>query len=223
MRLAIYGGSFNPIHCGHLAVADSALELGYDKILFVPTFIPPHKQLAASVSPSSRLAMLEAAIAGNPSFEIEPCEIQRGGISYTIDTVRFLKEKYRGVLKGKIGLIMGQEIAAEFDKWKNADEVAAFCEIIIANRRQLGDAQLSSTGSNKPRGNFLGGVDATGHFMSVKKGEFKWEYKDLKNLILSFSSTDVRNRIAQGKSWRYLVPPAVYDYIVANRLYGCKQ
>ena len=223
MKLAIYGGSFNPIHNGHLMVAETALDLGYDKVLFVPTFIPPHKQLAASVSPSSRLAMLEAAIAGNPSFEIEPCEIQRGGISYTIDTVRFLKEKYRGVLKGKIGLIMGQEIAAEFDKWKNADEVAGFCEIIIANRQQLGDAHLSKPGSNKPRGNFLGGVDAHGHFLSVNKGEFKWEYTDLKNLILSFSSTDVRNRIAQGKSWRYLVPPAVYDYIVANRLYGYKQ
>ncbi len=204
-------------------VADSALELGYDKLLFVPTFIPPHKQLAASVSPSSRLAMLEAAISGNPKFEIEPCEIQRGGISYTIDTVRFLKEKYRGVLKGKIGLVMGQEIAAEFEKWKNAEEVAAFCDIIIAKRQRLGDRRASSHGMNKPRGDYVGGIDAQGQFMDVNEKKFKWERVEMDNLILSFSSTDVRNRIAQGKSWRYLVPPAVYDYIVANRLYGSKQ
>ncbi len=223
MRLAIYGGSFNPVHCGHLAVADTALELGYDKILFVPTFIPPHKQLSGSVSPSSRLAMLEAAIAGNPKFEIEPCEIQRGGISYTIDTVRFLKEKYRGDLRGKIGLIIGQEIAAEFGKWKNSDEVAAFCDIIIANRKNFGDRRQACSATNKPRGDFVGGVDAQGHFMDIDESKFKWGHVELKNLILSFSSTDVRNRIAQGKSWRYLVPPAVYDYIVANRLYGYKQ
>lgn len=222
MKLAVYGGSFNPIHCGHLMVADAALELGYDKVLFVPTFIPPHKQLTASVSPASRLAMLEAAISGNPKFEIEPCEIQRGGISYTVDTVRFLKEKYRAVLKGKIGLIMGQEIAAEFGKWKSPDEIAAFCDILIARRLNIGDRRNPGHSLNKPRGDYLGGVDEHGQFMQVSKENFKWDHADLNNLILSFSSTDVRSRIAQGKSWRYLVPPAVYDYIVANRLYGYK-
>ncbi len=224
MKLAIYGGSFNPIHNGHLMVADSALDLGYDKILFVPTFIPPHKQLMGSVSPSSRLAMIEAAIAGNPKFEIEPCEIQRGGISYTIDTVRFLKEKYRGSVSGKIGLILGQEIAAEFGKWKNPDDVAAFCDIIIATRQNFDDRRRSSIfAANKPRGDYLGGVDATGQFLGIDKKTFKWDFVELKNIILPFSSTDIRNRIDQGKSWRYLVPPAVYDYIVSNKLYGCKE
>lgn len=225
MRLAIYGGSFNPVHCGHLMVAETALDLGYDKILFVPTFIPPHKQLAGSVSPSSRLAMLEAAIAGNPKFEIEPCEIQRGGISYTIDTVKFLKEKYRGAISGKIGLILGQEIAAEFGKWKSPDEVAGFCDIIIATRLNLsGDSRrLGGIFANKPRGDYVGGVDASGQFMGIDREQFKWDFVELKNLVLPFSSTDVRNRIAQGKSWRYLVPASVHDYIVSNKLYGCKE
>ncbi|MBO7123166.1 MAG: nicotinate (nicotinamide) nucleotide adenylyltransferase [Treponema sp.] len=222
MKLAIYGGSFNPVHYGHLAVADEALSLGYDKILFVPTFISPHKQLSASVSPTSRLAMLEAAIKDNPKFEIEPCEIQRGGVSYTIDTVRFLLDKYRGRLKGKIGLLMGQEIASEFHKWKEVEQLAAFCDLIIATRQNLGDKR-TALGAAKPRGDYVGGVDASGQFMGVDKSRFVWPYTELKNVIVPISSTEIRSRIAQGKSWRYLVPQSVYEYIVNNRLYGCKE
>lgn len=222
MKIAVYGGSFNPIHCGHLTIADETLRLGYDKVLFVPTFIAPHKHLSASVSPASRLAMLEAAIGDNPRFEIEPCEIQRGGVSYTIDTIRFLLDKYRGRLEGKLGLLMGQEIAAEFYKWKEAEQLAAFCDIIIASRQNLGDKRAAGS-MNKPRGEYVGGVDANGQFMEVDKKRFVWPYTELKNVIVPISSTDIRSRIAQGKSWRYLLPHAVYEYIVANRLYGYKQ
>ena len=222
MKLAIYGGSFNPVHYGHLAVADEALSLGYDKLLFVPTFISPHKQLSASVSPTSRLAMLEAAIKDNPKFEIEPCEIQRGGVSYTIDTVRFLLDKYRGRLKGKIGLLMGQEIASEFHKWKEVEQIAAFCDLIIATRQNFGEKR-AAFGSAKPRGNYVGGVDANGQYMAVDKSRFVWPYTELKNVLVPISSTEIRSRIAQGKSWRYLVPQSVYEYIVDNRLYGCKE
>ena len=222
MKIAVYGGSFNPIHCGHLTVADETLSLGYDKVLFVPTFIAPHKQLSASVSPSSRLAMLEAAISDNPDFEVEPCEIQRGGVSYTIDTIRFLMDKYKGKIDGKLGLVMGQEIAAEFYKWKGPDEIASLCDIIIASRQNLGDKR-SVAAANKPRGDYIGGVDANGQFMDVDKKRFVWPYTELKNVIVPISSTDIRNRILQKKSWRYLLPQAVYEYIVTNRLYGYKQ
>ena len=222
MKIAVYGGSFNPIHCGHLTVADETLSLGYDKVLFVPTFIAPHKQLSASVSPSSRLAMLEAAISDNPNFEVEPCEIQRGGVSYTIDTIRFLMDKYKGKIDGKLGLVMGQEISAEFYKWKGPDEIASLCDIIIASRQNLGDKR-SVAAANKPRGDYIGGVDANGQFMDVDKKRFVWPYTELKNVIVPISSTDIRNRILQKKSWRYLLPQAVYEYIVTNRLYGYKQ
>ncbi|MBP5447084.1 MAG: nicotinate (nicotinamide) nucleotide adenylyltransferase [Treponema sp.] len=222
MKIAVYGGSFNPIHCGHLTVADETLSLGYDKVLFVPTFIAPHKQLSASVSPSSRVAMLEAASSDNPNFEVEPCEIQRGGVSYTIDTIRFLMDKYKGKIDGKLGLVMGQEIAAEFYKWKGPDEIASLCDIIIASRQNLGDKR-SVAAANKPRGDYIGGVDANGQFMDVDKKRFVWPYTELKNVIVPISSTDIRNRILQKKSWRYLLPQAVYEYIVTNRLYGYKQ
>ena len=221
MRIAIYGGSFNPIHIGHLSLADDvALSLGYDKILFVPTFIPPHKQFLASISPMSRMAMLEAAIADNDKFEIESCEIQRGGISYTIDTVKFLIKKYEGKLEGKFGLILGQEIAAEFGKWKSPDEVADLCDIIIGRRRVLNDRRAIV--QNKPRGEYVGGLDASGSFLDVGNS-FEWPHTLFDNFIVPVSSSEVRDRIASGKSWRYLVPPAVCEYIVSNRLYGYKQ
>lgn len=221
MRIAIYGGSFNPIHVGHLSLADDvATTLNYDKILFVPTFIPPHKRFLASVSPISRMAMLDAAIAGNEKFEIEPCEIQRGGISYTIDTVKFLMKKYEEKLEGKFGLILGQEIAAEFGKWKSPDEVAELCDIIIGRRRILNDRRAIA--QNKPRGDYLGGLDASGSFMDVGDS-FRWPHILFDNFIVPVSSSEVRARIASGKGWRYLVSPDVYEYIVSNRLYGYKQ
>lgn len=221
MKIAIYGGSFNPIHIGHLSLADDvATTFNYDKILFVPTFIPPHKQFLASVSPTSRMAMLEVAIADNDRFEIEPCEVQRGGISYTIDTVKFLMKKYEGKLEGKLGLILGQEIAAEFGKWKSPDEVVELCDIIIGRRKSLNDRRAVAL--NKPRGDYVGGVDASGNFMDIDKS-FKWPHVLFNNFIVPVSSSEVRARIAGGFGWRYLVPPAVYEYIVSNRLYGYKQ
>ena len=203
-------------------MADEALCMGYDKVLLVPTFIPPHKQLTASVSPSSRLAMLEAAIKGNPGLVVEPCELQRGGISYTIDTVRFLIKKYKDDREGKFGLIMGQEIAAEFEKWKSPEEIASLCDIIIAARHNLG-GNVDSAVANKPRGQYIGGMDAKGQFLDVNKSAFKWPYVELKNPVIPISSTEIRSRIEGGKSWRYLLPEPVYEYIVANRLYGYKQ
>ena len=120
MRLAMLGGSYNPIHVGHLLLADEVCHrLGYDKILFVPVNIPPHKELALGAASWQRLDMIELAISGNPHFVVETCELERGGISYTYDTLEYLGKKYANKMEGKLGLIMGDDLVDGFEEWEH--------------------------------------------------------------------------------------------------------
>ena len=135
MRLAMLGGSFNPIHIGHLLLADEVCHrLGYDKVLFVPVNIPPHKELAKGAASWQRLDMIELAIAGNPRFGVETCELERGGISYTYDTINYLGKKYAGKLEGKLGLIMGDDLVEGFEEWGHYQELPHIADIILARR-----------------------------------------------------------------------------------------
>ena len=134
MKIAVFGGSFNPLHIGHATVAETLVkEYGYDKVLFVPTFIAPHKEIAGCISAEHRLGMIKAFCAadGNGAFEAEDCEIKRGGVSYTCDTLEYLKTKFEKVLDGKFALVMGEEIASEFYKWKNPDKISSLADFII--------------------------------------------------------------------------------------------
>ena len=190
MKLAIFGGTFNPVHTGHLALVDDVRNtLGYDLILLVPANIPPHKDLADGASAADRLAMLRLATDGVSFLGVEDCELERGGLSFTIDTLGFLEEKYAGKIEGKIGLIIGQDLIAGFQTWKNAAGIAEKADIIVAKRP-------------------LSGTEA-----------FMYPYRPLENPLLSISSSEIRDRIASAKSWRYLVPDPVYRYIVEHHLY----
>jgi len=192
VRLAILGGSFNPVHIGHLALAETVhRSLGYDRILLVPASVPPHKALASGATAQDRLAMLKLATAGAPFLEVEDCEIERGGVSYTIDTVAYLEEKYRGRLDGKIALVIGDDLVALFDTWKEAPLLAERTDVIVA-RRPL-----------------EGGLPAA----------FPYRHTALDNALLPVSSSGIRDAIRLGKSWRYLVPDGVYRYIVEHTLY----
>lgn len=190
MRIAILGGTFNPLHIGHLALADDVrARLGYDLILLVPANIPPHKALASGAGAEDRIEMLRRAVAGVDWLAVEDCEIRRGGVSYTIDTVRFLEEKYALVLEGKIGLVIGEDLVPGFSSWKQADDIAERTDIILAHRPGNGGTR------------------------------FDRPHLALENPLLTVSSSDIRLRISSGKSWRYLVPDPVYRYIVEHNLY----
>jgi nicotinate-nucleotide adenylyltransferase len=197
MKIAMLGGSFNPPHIGHLFLADETLhQLGYHKVLFVPARQHHFKGEPVGAGPEDRLAMLRLTIGDNQNFEVDTCELEREGISYTIDTLGFLEQKYAGALEGKIGFIMGDDLAADFDKWYRVAEIPESSDIILARRL------LSSGGRKFP-----------------ESRRFPYRHCELNNALLPVSSSDIRRRIAEGYSWRYLVSPAVSRYIIEQNLY----
>ncbi len=217
MKVAVFGGTFNPLHVGHAMLADTIVrELGYDKVLFVPTYQPPHKEISKIVKAEDRLAMVEAFCKseGDGHFELEPCEVERGGVSYTSDTLEYLTKKYEGKLSQKLAFIMGDEVAAEFSKWRNPEKVSALADLIIVHRYPDVKAMESSLYENKPTGDYKGDFSVK---FDLKNFAYPCTY--LETPMLPVSSTDIRRRISEGKSFRYLVPPAVFDYIIEKNLY----
>ena len=133
MRLLVLGGSFNPVHIGHLVMADELRdEFGYDLVVLVPSLRPPHKELADEPGPERRLAMLALAVEEDRNIAIDDCEIRRGGTSYTIDTLADLRRRYR--IEGKPGLVVGDDLVPGFHAWKNPQEIAEAADIICAHR-----------------------------------------------------------------------------------------
>jgi nicotinate-nucleotide adenylyltransferase len=133
MKIGILGGTFNPPHLGHIVIAEEvSASLGLDKVLFVPTHTSPHKD-NDFVSPRMRLAMLERALEAKDGFEVNDCEIQRGGISYTIDTVRYLKRQNP---HDEFYLILGSDLANTFSDWREHEELKKLVKIVVACREQ---------------------------------------------------------------------------------------
>ena len=195
MRLAVLGGSYNPIHIGHLMLADAvALRYGYDAVAFVPAFLSPFKGGHSGCTAEDRLAMVKLAIADNPAFYCEPCEIRRQGVSYTIDTLKFLKKKFPQC-EGKIGLIIGDDLLEGFAGWREAEHIPDYADIIVGNRI----------------------IDRYSMEQAASAG--KVPHLRVDNALLPVSSSGIRAAIQEKKSWRYLVPSAVYSYIKEHNLY----
>lgn len=216
MKLALLGGSFNPVHVGHLALADElCVSLGYEKVLFVPTYTPPHKRMDHDLPAEIRAKMLSLAVEDDDRFALEPCEILRQGISYTCDTVRYVEQKYSPT--GKVGLVIGRDLFATFHLWKNAQELSRRCDLILAERPFVAEGVSFQN-------------EAVGEYAKVKHDniepfDIKNEplFKDalmLKNEPLSVSSTQIRSRVAKKQAFKYLVPLKVFNYIVEGGFYG---
>lgn len=193
MNIAVLGGSFNPPHIGHLSLAEEVQRMfSYDTVLFIPAHVSPHKQMAICATDEDRVNMLRLALEPYKSFALEQCELERGGVSYTIDTVRYLKEKYAPLgLTGKIAIIIGDDLAEGFSHWRCAENLAQEAEIILA-RRDYSDAQ------DVP---------------------FLYPHKTIRNKLVLVSSSDIRSRIKNRMEWSSLVPNSVYRYITERHLY----
>jgi len=132
MKIGILGGTFNPVHIGHLILAEEAREkLGLDKVIFVPAYLPPHKDNGEIISAAERLKMVRLAIKGNPSFVVSDIEIRRKGRSYTIDTVRALKRTY---LRHQLYFIIGSDLLNYLSGWKDLKDVVGLVTFIAATR-----------------------------------------------------------------------------------------
>lgn len=219
MKIAVLGGSFNPIHIGHLILGDYVCtELGYDKVLYVPCFIPPHKEMAEPASAADRLEMTRLAVDGDERFEAESYEVERGGTSYTWDTVCYIENKYAGHLSGKIGLVIGFDLASHFEDWKNAGLLAEKCSIILASRTDVFIGKTSIPDKNSVFN------EALGKYRTEKSGfketDFKFPYIRAHNPEILVSSSQIRGMIKSGGPWRYLVNCGVFDYIKKKGLYG---
>ena len=195
--IGIMGGTFDPIHVGHLAVAEEAREaLDLDRVLFVPAGRPPHK-LPGSVSPvRDRVAMVELAIAGNPAFELSPVEIEREGPSFTVDTVEALAKAHP---EATLHLILSAETFAELPSWHEPDRLFESARMAVVPREGYPAPDPAWIARAFPgredRVDYLGGPR------------------------LGLSSTALRTRVAAGRSIRYLVPEAVEAYITDHQLY----
>lgn len=133
MNIAVLGGSFNPVHYGHLILAETILqEMGYDVVLFIPTSQSPLKNAPEGASPQDRLDMLLAAVSGQRRFIVDDCELRRGGLSYTIDTLAEIQERYQ--VENKIGLILGDDLAGAFHKWQSVDQILHRADLLVASR-----------------------------------------------------------------------------------------
>jgi nicotinate-nucleotide adenylyltransferase len=194
----IIGGTFDPVHYGHLVLAEKALEaFGLAKVVFIPAAIPPHKIGEVSTSAVNRLRMVELAIQSNPRFEVSRVELEREGPSYSIDTVRELKKQGYG---DQAAFIMGFDSLLELHSWKNYREFLAETKVITAFRP--GYPILKDEG---------------------EWPEFLRPYLPrilvLEAPLLAISSTWLRVELMYNRSIRYLVPDAVREYIIENRLY----
>ncbi len=192
MRLLVLGGSFNPVHIGHLAMAEELRsEFGYDLVLLVPSLRPPHKNLTEEdPGAESRLEMLRLAVDGDDSMAIDDCEIRRGGTSYTIDTLSELGTRYR--IEGKPGLVIGDDLIPGFPSWRNPAELAGAADIVCARRSSAGELPLP------------------------------FPHRYAHNSLIQVSSSMIRARIAAGEPFRRLLAPSVYRHIVENGLYGLR-
>ena len=225
MKLAVLGGSYNPIHIGHLMLADTVCRsCGYDTIAFVPAFLSPFKRGHAGCTVEDRIAMVERAVADNPAFYCEPCEVTRQGVSYTIDTLRFLTQKYPQ-RDGKIGLIIGDDLLGGLDTWHEAASLADYADIIVGNRVIAPQENGSTAVGTESKGavNSMTALGTTaksaGNVTAIGTTAGGIPYIRLQNALLPVSSSGIRTAIAEKKSWRYLVPPAVYSYIKEHQLY----
>ena len=196
-KYGIFGGSFDPIHYGHLMICEYIKEeMGLDKVIFIPTGNPPHKDL--ELSAEDRYEMVKLAISPNPDFEISDIETTRVKKSYTVDTIRELKKIYK---EEKLYFLIGLDSLFQLKTWMKIGDLSQEIEFVVALRPGYLDREEINKEIDFLRENFGTKINL------------------IKTPLYEISSTDLRDRIREGKSLRYLIPKKVLDYIEESGFY----
>ncbi|RPF47129.1 nicotinate-nucleotide adenylyltransferase [Thermodesulfitimonas autotrophica] len=198
VRIGLMGGTFDPIHYGHLVAAEDArYELGLEKVVFIPAGQPPHKPKELVSEAAHRVAMVRLAIATNPCFELSTVEVERPGPSYTVDTVAAFRKQYPA---GEFYFITGADAVAEILSWHRAEELLTLCRVVAVTRPGYVLDNLRER---------LAGLDA-----------YLWrKIRVLPVPGVAISSTAIRERVREGRPIRYLLPDQVEAYIKEQGLY----
>lgn len=200
MRLGVFGGSFDPVHFGHLLLAECCREqLRLDKVLFIPAGLPPHKRGRFVTPGRHRLAMLELAIAGEEGFEVCRFEIERQEVSYTVDTLRYLGKEFPAA---SLFLLVGADMLNDLPNWREAAEVCRLALPVGVHR----------AGMPPPRFDQLASIVDAERLKAIREAQVEMP-------LVELSSSDIRARVAAGKSIRFRVPKAVEMYIHQHNLY----
>ena len=188
-RIGLFGGTFDPVHMGHLIIADAVRQIkNLDVVIFIPSVRPPHKGDGIMFTADERTAMLQLAIGDDPCFAVSDIEFQRSGPSYTIDTIREMKRQFPG--DREFFFILGRDNLYELRTWRKPEEIVRECRILVAER--------------------------TCPEVRDVPPEFK-DYMDIVDVpLIDISSTGIKERIRAGQRIRYLVPDAVDQYITRS-------
>jgi nicotinate-nucleotide adenylyltransferase len=218
LQVGVFGGTFNPIHVGHLVFAESLREcLGLDRVLLVPSGVPPHKSARELASPLHRYAMVALAAAGHPAFQVSPVEVERATPAYSVETLERLAAEWAG---SRLWFLMGSDTFLDLPTWRRPERLATFATLAVGAR---------AGGAFDPHG-------PASRAVLERLGRGRWrrvppespdalapgEVALAEACSVPVSARDLRARLVAGRSVRYLVPPAVADYIDQHRLYAAE-
>ena len=200
MRLGLLGGTFDPIHYGHLMLAECCREqCRLDQVFFLPAAVPPHKQARAVTSTENRVAMIEAALEGQSSIAVSRYEVDRGGVNYTVHT---LEHFHREFPQAEFFFIMGADMLADLPNWREAPRVCTLATPTVARR----------AGTKPPDFDLLHTITSAERIEQMRLHQVEMPE-------IGISSSEIRRRVAAGSSIRYWTPPAVEQYICTHGLY----